>query len=117
MATITLSSHALDVRFTRTEKLTGLLRDIEVPLSSVRGASVEPDGVRAAQGLRAPGLAIPGRRKVGTWRGRGSRSAVCVKAGEPALRITLTGSRWGQLLIGHPNAADLAAQLSARTVG
>jgi hypothetical protein len=37
----------------------------------VRG---EPDALAAVSGLRAPGLAVPGRTKIGVWRGRGRRT-------------------------------------------
>lgn len=114
MATIHITPETLSVRFTARERIGGLLRDISVPRTAVRAASVEPDGIRAVTGLRAPGLALPGVRKIGTWRGFGDRSrrtAVSVAAGEPAVRITLEGARWDQLLIGSPEAAEVAAQL------
>jgi hypothetical protein len=77
-------------------------------LNQVGDVTVEPDGLVAARGLRAPGLAIPGRRKIGTWRGRGRRMAVSVTAGEPAVRIQLQGSRFDELLIGQADAHAIA---------
>jgi hypothetical protein len=108
MATIDLSPTGLAVKFRRAEKVGGLLRDLEVPLDQVGDVIVEPDGLVAARGLRAPGLAIPGRRKIGTWRGRGRRTAVSVTAGEPAVRIQLQGSRFDELLISQPDAHEIA---------
>lgn len=113
MATISLNPRTLSVRFTRLEKVSGLLRDIEVPLARVRSVAVEDDGLLAARGLRAPGLALPGRRKIGTWRRPGQRTAVSVRAGEPAMRITLGDDRYSALLIGTPAAAQLADELRA----
>lgn len=113
MATIDLNPPTLGIRFSRGEKVAGLLRDIEEPLDRVRAVRVEGDGLDATQGVRAPGLALPGRRKVGTWRGRGRRTAVCVRAGEPAVRISLDGARWTELLIGTPEAEDVAARLQS----
>ena len=115
MATITSTPTTLSVTFSAYEKVAGLLRDISVPLSSVVSVTVEADGITAARGLRAPGLGLPGLRKIGTWRrrvdGRVVRSAVSVRRGQPALRIELSDSHWDQLLIGHDDAADLAGGL------
>jgi hypothetical protein len=111
MATIKITDTTLEIRFRPWEKVAGLLRDLEVPRSAVTGVTVETDALRAARGLRAPGLAIPGVRKVGTWRGRGRRTMVSVRRNQPALRITLTGARYDELLLGVDDARDRAEQL------
>jgi hypothetical protein len=113
MATIEINPSTLTVRFTRGEKIGGLLRDIEVPLAQLRTVTVEPHGLSAVRGIRAPGLALPGRRKIGTWRRRGHRSAVSVRAGEPAVRLALAGHRYDELVIGTPEAERTAARLRA----
>jgi hypothetical protein len=115
MTTITLHPTVLSVTFTRTEKVAGLLRDLQVPLSAVRSVEVVPDGITATRGLRAPGLGLPGIRKIGTWRAPGSRSLVSVRAGRPALRITLEGQRYAQLLLEADDAVELAAALAPTT--
>jgi hypothetical protein len=120
MATIDITPQALTVRFTTAEHVGGLIRDITVPRSAVSSVAVEPDGIRAVGGLRAPGLQLPGRRKVGTWRGFGDqprRTAVSVTRGEPAVRITLVGQKFDQLLIGARDAASVADALGARAGG
>ncbi len=111
MATIDINPTTLTVRFTRGERIAGLLGDIEVPLTQVRTVTVEEDGLTATRGIRAPGLALPGRRKIGTWRGRGRRSAVSVRRGQPAVRLQLQGHRYDELLIGTPAAAEVARRL------
>ena len=116
MATITSTPTTLSVTFSTYEKVAGLLRDISIPRTTVASVTVEADGIKAAKGIRAPGLGLPGLRKVGTWRrrsnGRSVRTAVSVKAHQPALRIQLSGSSWDQLLIGHPQAERIAADLT-----
>lgn len=111
MTTINITDTTLEVRFRPLEKLAGLLRDLEAPRSAVTGVTVETDALRAARGLRAPGLAIPGVRKVGTWRGRGRRTMVSVRKDQPALRITLAGARYDELLLGADDAPAYAEQL------
>ena len=117
MTTLSMTPDHLSVTFTRAEKIGGLIRDVHVPRGAVVAAEVVPDGVAAARGLRAPGLAIPGRRKVGTWRGRSSKRLVAVRGGRHALRLTLEGHRWDELLIdvdGPEQAAKALAHVIAR---
>lgn len=113
MATAHVSNESLVVRFTTAEKIAGVLRDVELPLTAVRSATVAPDGLTAATGMRAPGLALPGYNKIGTWRRRGRRSLVVVRRGRPALRVQLSGHRYSDLLIEVDNAVELARTLSA----
>lgn len=118
MATITSTPSNLSVTFSTYEKVFGLLRDITVPLASITSVTVEADGIRAAKGLRAPGLGVPGLRKIGTWRRRANgctaRTAVSVRRGQPAVRIELRGTSWDQLLIGQDDARATADELAAR---
>ena len=111
MAMLQLTPTTLTVRLTRGEKIAGLLRDVEVPRSAVRDAEVVPDPLHGMRGLRAPGLALPGVRKIGTWRRPGERTLVSVRKGRPAVRIRLDGQRYDTLLVGTDDAASLAAAL------
>lgn len=111
MSTITMTPGTLSIRLTPLEKVLGLLRDQDVPRAAVTGAEVVPDGMAAVRGLRAPGLALPGRRKLGTWRGRGVKRLVDVRRGQPALLVRVTGHAYDELLIATPRAAELAEQL------
>jgi hypothetical protein len=115
MARIDLAPHTLSVRLTRREKVAGLLRDLVVPWSAVTSVSVEDDGVGAVRGLRAPGLALPRRAKIGTWRRRTGPAMVVVRAGVPTLRIALTGERYDELLVSHPDAPELAREIRRRS--
>jgi hypothetical protein len=113
MATLERSGPALRIRFTRAEKLAGLVRDVDVPVKAVRSAEVVADPLTALRGLRAPGLGLPGLRAIGTWRSRGTRTLVSVRRSQPAVRIELTGQRYDSLLIGADDAARLVADLTA----
>ncbi len=112
MATITLTEDRLRLELTTAEKVAGLLRDVDVPRSAVSGARVERDALAAVGGVRAPGLAIPGRTKVGTWRRRGHRTVVVVRSGVPALRVRLEGAGPDELLVSTPDAEALARELA-----
>jgi hypothetical protein len=112
VATLQRTGSELLVRFTRAEKIAGLVRDVGFPLGSVSGVEVEPEPLAAIRGLRAPGLALPGLRKVGTWRRAGSRTLVSVRRDQPALRVRLHGQRYAALLVGTDDAARLADELA-----
>ena len=112
MATVQLTPETLTVHLSRGEKVLGLLRDLTVPRSSVTAVEVVPDGLSALRGIRAPGLGLPGLRAIGTWRRRGERSLVSVRRGQPALRLGLTGQRVDTVLVGLPDPAAAAAELT-----
>jgi hypothetical protein len=112
MATVTVTPDIVSVSLTTGERVTGLLRDLQLPRSAVVSAEVVTDGLTGTRGLRAPGLSLPWTRKIGTWRRPGERVFVSVRAGEPALRLRVSHPRWSEVLVGTPDAALLAAELS-----
>jgi hypothetical protein len=112
MATVQLTPATLTLHLTRGEKLAGLLRDLEVPRTAVRAVEVVQEPLQEMHGLRSPGLALPGIRKVGTWRRPGERTLVSVRKGQPAVRIRLEGARFDTLLVGTDDPAGLAAVLT-----
>jgi hypothetical protein len=117
MATLQLTDSTLSVHLTRFEKIAGLLRDVQFPRTAVRDVEVVADGLAAARGLRAPGLGLPGVRKIGTWRRPGGRSLVSVRRDQPALRITLEGQRYDTLVIGSDDAGAVATALTGTVRG
>ena len=114
MTTAHVTADTLQVRFTRGEKIAGLIRDIDLPLAAVRDAQVVPDGLAAARGLRAPGLGLPRYRKIGTWRRPGHKTVVSVRRGRPAVRIAADHPRLDGLLIDVSDPEQLVAALHGR---
>jgi hypothetical protein len=114
MTSVYIVDDTLRIRLTRAEKVLGLLRDADVPLSQVRDVEVVADGLAAPSGLRAPGYSWPWSRKFGTWRRPRSKSMVSVRRGQPALRIRLEGHRYDELVLGADDAESLAASLRTR---
>jgi hypothetical protein len=113
MASVYIAGDRLRVRLTRAEKVLGLLRDTDVPLSQVRDVEVVADGLAAPSGMRAPGYSWPWSRKIGTWRRPGRTSMVSVRRAQPAVRIRLEGHRYDELVLGADDAETLAASLAA----
>jgi hypothetical protein len=114
MARLTLTDDTLQLRFTITEKILGLVRNHDFPRSAIASARVEQDGLGAVRGMRAPGLALPSVRKIGTWRGQG-RTLVSIARRQPAVVVELQGQRFDRLVVGlesEEQAGELAAVLS-----
>jgi hypothetical protein len=99
MTTIIVTPDRVRIELSVREKVGGLVRDLDVPASAVRSVSVVPDGLAAARGIRAPGLGIPGVRKIGTWRRRGGKTLVSVRRGRPAVLLLLDGARFDRVLV------------------
>lgn len=111
MTTVRLTADRLQVRLSLAEKLGSLHGDLDIARTEISAANVVADGLAASRGLRAPGVEIPGRVKLGTWRGRSGRQFVAVRRGEPTLRLELAGGPYDTVLISTPDAAALAAAL------
>jgi hypothetical protein len=115
MAVITVDDAQVAVTLTRFEHVFGLLGDLSVARTAVVAVDVVAAGddpLRHVPGWRAPGLAWPGRIKVGTWRGGGDRWFVVVRAGLPAVRLRFAGHRYTGALVGIADAAGVAAALT-----
>lgn len=91
MAQLVLTSSVLTVALSRAEKIAGLRGDVTIPLPQIRSVDVVADAFANMRGLRSPGLAVPGRARIGTWRGGGRRAFVVARRGAPAVRVRTVG--------------------------
>ena len=107
MASIGLTKEELLVRLTTPEKVAELHGNVRVPGRAIQAVAVEPQPLAALKGLRAPGLSIPGRTKIGTWRRFRHLGFVVARRGMPAVRVRLTGAAFDDLLISTALAAWL----------
>jgi hypothetical protein len=112
MSSLTIVDRRLHLRFTRAEKVLGIVRDLDVPLDDVVAAEeLQQPWWRAVRGLRV-GLGLPRVRLLGTWRARGSRQLVDLRRGQPFLRIRLQdGSRYDEVLVSTPRAVEVLGRL------
>lgn len=97
--TVSIENGRLVVEPVGLDKLWGFRRRIVVPMSQVRGATYDPGAVYAGKGLRAPGLALPGMKWVGTFRRDGDRSYWNVRAGGQTIVIELSDSHFARLYL------------------
>ncbi|TFV58815.1 hypothetical protein E4P42_09930 [Mycobacterium sp. PS03-16] len=117
MAQVRRVGQDLEVRLTVGEKIAALRGDLRVPLSAVTAVDVVTEPLAAVTGARAPGLGLPGRAKIGTWRQRGRRTFAVARAHVPAVRIALSGQRDDVLIVSLPDAEAVAASLRAPAQG
>jgi hypothetical protein len=116
--TLTLDSGRLVVEPVGLDKLWGFRRRIEVPLAQVRGATYDPGAAHAAKGLRAPGLALPGRKWVGTFRTDGDRCYWNVVAGGQTIVVSLRdGSPFDRLYLTVDDARAVVDRVNAAVAG
>jgi hypothetical protein len=111
MASIHQDGDRLRVTMSTWEKVAALHGDLEFPVGSIDAVEVVSDPLTAVTGVRAPGLHIPSRTKIGTWRQRGRRTFAVARAGTPAIRIGLRGQRYQALVVSVPDAASVADTL------
>ena len=114
MASVTLEGDELVVHLTVPEKLASLHRDVRVPSSAIQDVEVEPRPLAAVRGLRAPGLSIPRRTKIGTWRRYWHRGFVVARRDMPAVSIRLSRAAYDDLLVSVPDAEATAAAIRDR---
>jgi len=110
MPALAVDGTELVVTLERNEKWWGFLSDLRVPVAAITAIDVVPDGRRATHGIRAPGLGGP-QRLIGTWRARNDKQYVCVRRGQPAIKVTLSGQKYRTLLIGLDNPERTAAAI------
>ncbi|GGN92457.1 hypothetical protein GCM10010112_79660 [Actinoplanes lobatus] len=108
-----MTSSALTIELTAAEKVAGLHGDVTIPLTAITAVEVVPDALAAAHGLRAPGLSLPGVRKIGTWRTRQGAEFVVAGRGQAGVRLTLTGQKLASVLLGDDDAEALAERIRA----
>src|SRR3954454_19472757 len=111
MASIQLDDDELVVRLTTPEKVAALHGDVHVPSRAIQRVAVEPQPLEAVRGLRAPGLSIPRRTKIGTWRRFRHRGFVVARRNVPAVRVRLTGAQYDDLLVSTPDADALVGAI------
>ena len=115
---VTLDNDRLVVEPQGLDKLWGLRRRIEVPLTQVRGATYDPEALHAAKGMRAPGLALPNVKWVGTFRRHGQRTYWNVRRGGQTVVIELDPTaHFARLYLTVEDARALADRINAAVTG
>jgi hypothetical protein len=109
MAVLQVRGDVLQVRFTRPERFWGLLRDLDVPVSSITAAA-RVQRWREVRGFRV-GTNVPRLWLTGRWYGRHRRQLVALRRGQPAVHLWLHDQKYDELLITTDHPEVVLAQL------
>jgi len=100
MASVIDDRNRLHIALSTGEKWAALRRtDVCIPCTDVVSVEHVADPFRLVHGLRAPGLAVPWRTKIGTWRSAGRKVFAATRAGLPGIRIVLRGNNFSEILV------------------
>lgn len=106
MNTVTISGASLEVEPKGLDKLWSFTRKLDIPLTHVRGATFDPGANNEPKGLRAPGLAVPGKWS-GTFHRDGDRAFWNVSAPGETIVIELTQEHYTRLVLTVENPRDV----------
>lgn len=98
MNIVTLNATELVVEPQGLDKLWSLTRKLEIPLEHVRGATFDPGANHEPKGLRAPGLAVPGKWS-GTFHRDGEKSFWNVSTPGETIVIELAHEHFDRLVL------------------
>lgn len=98
MNTVNIVGARLIVRPQGLDRLWAFRRKIDIPLTHVRDATVDPEARHERRGLRAPGLAFFGKY-VGTFHRDGERTFWNVSGRGTTIVIELADERFARLIL------------------
>lgn len=98
MNIVTITPTTIIVEPKGLDKLWSFRRKFVIPLAHVRGATFDPGANHEPKGLRAPGLAIPGKWS-GTFHRDGDTSFWNVSTPAQTVVIELTDERYDRLVL------------------
>lgn len=111
MARLVVRDGNVNLELDTREKVAGLHGQMQFPLEAIENVAVLPDPFVGVKGFRAPGLAIPGRVRTGTWRGRGGNTFAVARRGVPAVDVKLKDRKYRHLVISLEDAPATAAKI------
>jgi hypothetical protein len=115
MASVSVTSTNLTVTLTRFERVFGLLPNLSIPLTNVRGVA-HNDAILSDIGMRAPGLAWPRKALIGTFRKWKFKDFVVWRSEPHFVVIDVTGEKWNRIVIGVTDPAAVVAAIRSVTV-
>jgi len=117
MADLRVEGTQVTVRLAPAEALAARRREVHLPLPCLRMVHVEEAPMSDLRLLRLVGVFWPGAFAVGTCHRDGRRELIAVRARQPAVVLDAEGSGWDRVLVSHPDAVEIAADLAALILG
>jgi hypothetical protein len=113
VAKVTIKNDHLQVSIRAFEAVQALQGTFSVPLTSILGATEDPNFIRAGSlGGRAPGTGLPGVVARGTFRKSGERTLSLWSRNQEIVVIQLIGHKWDRIIVGSDDAKSLVALIN-----
>jgi hypothetical protein len=103
----------LEVHLSWMERLASLRWGVTVPLSQIKGATVDRGAVPAQLGIRAPGTGFPRVIAAGTFYKGFEKQFVFWGLGESVVVVELDGHKFRRLILGTNNPVELEQQINS----
>jgi len=117
MAYLTVEQLDVVVRLKGLEGLATCRRELRIPIECLRMVHVEHSPLDGLSLWRLPGVSWPGMFAIGTNHRDGVKEFAVVRAGQPAVVLDVEGAGWDRVVISHPDAVNLAAELAGLVLG
>jgi hypothetical protein len=105
------------VHLSALEAVVAWRREVRVPVARLRMVHVEDRPLVGLRLLRLPGLSWPGTFAIGACRHDGRSEFAVVRAGQAAVVLEAEGATWDKVVVSHPDAVSIAAQLAGVLLG
>jgi hypothetical protein len=99
MAEVRIDGADLVVEMSGLDKLWALKSSLTIPLTNVRGATIDPGIVNEEKGIRAPGTHVPGVITAGTFHLDGEKVFWDVRDPSKAVVIELRDEQYARLVV------------------
>jgi hypothetical protein len=113
MANVTIKNDSIHVSIGAFEAVQALQVSFAVPLSSVMGATEDPNFISAGGlGFRSPGTGLPGVIARGTFRKPGEKTLSLWGRNQEIVVIQLINHKWDRLVVGCDDAKSLVTLIN-----
>jgi hypothetical protein len=117
MAQVLVHPRGISVKLTLAEKIWSISGDLEIPVTSIRGAEVVPGKARSiftgiSWAMRV-GTALPGVYYAGRFFRKGGADYLVVRAGKPALQLNLSGKPYLRVILSVENPEAVAEEINS----
>ncbi|MBU2665106.1 hypothetical protein KOI35_16510 [Actinoplanes bogorensis] len=99
MADVRIDGADLVVEMSGLDRLWALKSSLTIPLTNVRGATIDPGIVNEEKGIRAPGTHVPGVITAGTFHLDGEKVFWDVRDPSKAVVIELRDEQYARLVV------------------
>jgi len=112
MAAITVDNTHVYITLTRFERFFGILPNLLIPLEHITQVS-QDDGILRSIGMRAPGLAWPGKALIGTFRKWKFKDFVVWRSEPHFVVLRLESEKWDRVVIGVRDPDPIVRAIAA----